>query len=216
MLFKIDLLNKALSNKTYIKRKLKSIAKMETKRCSSCESEKDLNEFNNLRSSSDGKHNVCRVCSNETSRLWRINNRRHVNNYMSQHYATNPQYRIKTSMLNRLNRFIKNGIYSRRTEELIGCSRQVFTDWIYFNLEDGMTFENHGTLWSFDMVIPFKAFDLTNEDDLRAVMNYSNIKPCIKDMNWRKNAAILPFFIANQKIRFHAFNRMRNLQKQNL
>jgi hypothetical protein len=186
---------------------------METKRCSICRIEKELNEYSSDRSSDDGKYHRCRPCDSEYKRQWLINNRGRRNNYQVNKYAADPQVRIRNSMIGRLNRFINRGDYSARKEELIGCTRQVFTDWIYFNLEDGMTFENHGTLWSFDMVIPFKAFDLTNEDDLRAVMNYSNIKPCIKDLNWRKNAAILPFFIANQKIRFHAFNRIRSLQK---
>jgi hypothetical protein len=189
---------------------------MATKVCSRCSVEKDLNEYSSDRSSVDLKQNRCRPCDCEYKRQWLINNRGRRHNYENGQYAENPQFRIKKSMISRLNNFIKKGIYSTRTEQLIGCSRQVFTDWIYFNLEDGMTFENHGSIWSFDMVIPFKAFDLTNEDDLRAVMNYSNIKPCIKELNWRKNATILPFFIANQKIRFHAFNRIRNLQKQNL
>jgi hypothetical protein len=186
---------------------------METKRCSSCESEKDLNEFASNRSSDDGKHNRCRPCDSEYKKQWRVNNHDRANNYQVNHRANNPQHRIKESMLSRLNNFIRRGTYSARTEELIGCSRQVFTDWLGFNFENGMAFENHGTLWHFDFVIPFKAFDLTNEDELRAAMHYSNIKPCIKDMNWRKGSAILPFFIANQKIRFHAFNRIRSLQK---
>jgi hypothetical protein len=189
---------------------------MEMKRCSRCNVEKELNDFAKDKYSEDQKHHKCRYCCSEVFRRWRINNRTHKNNYTNQQYANNPQHRIKSAMIGRLNRFITKGVYTARTEELIGCTRQVFTDWITFNLEEGMTFENHGTLWSFDMVIPYAAFDLTNEDEFRAVMHYSNIKPCIKDLNWRKNATILPFFIANQKIRFHAFNRIRNLQKQNL
>jgi hypothetical protein len=179
--------------------------------CSRCRVEKDLNEYSSDRSSDDGKNHNCRSCSREYCKQWNINNRNHKNNYRANEYATNPQLRIANLMLSRLNKFIKKGIYSARTEQLIGCPRQVLLDWIAFNLEEGMTFTNHGSLWHFDLVIPFKAFDLTNEDELRAAMHYSNLKPCIKDMNWRKGPAILPFFIANQKIRFHAFNRLRNL-----
>jgi hypothetical protein len=185
---------------------------MTTKMCSTCRVEKDLNEYASDRSSDDGKDHRCRPCHREYCRQWSINNRAHRKNYRVNQYAANPQHRIKSSMLNRLKNFIRRGTYTARTAELIGCTYQVMLDWVSFNFEEDMSFTNYGTLWNFDFVIPFAAFDLTNEDELRAAMHYSNIKPCIRDMNYRISSAILPFFIANQKIRFHALNRLRNLQ----
>lgn len=48
---------------------------METKICSKCKIEKSICEFNNRKTSKDGKRSSCKECDNEDVKKWRQNNK---------------------------------------------------------------------------------------------------------------------------------------------
>lgn len=188
---------------------------MSTKRCSRCEVFKQLNEFNNLTASNDGKSLHCRECSHMVHKTWQTNNRDHVNNYQNNKYNNDPQHRMKKKILARLNHLLKRGIYSRRTEELLGCSKKQFLDWISFNFEEDLCWQTHGTVWEFDHITPFSTYDLTDELQLLAACNWKNLRPCIKISNQTKSKKVCPFAAANQSIRVLAFQRLHQLNINN-
>ena len=185
---------------------------MATKICSRCQIVKPVYEFNKRSDTLDGFQSYCRICSVETYQQWVNNNREHYNEYKRNKTATNPQYQIYKNMHSKLNHILKRGIYSVRTEQILGCNKKQFLDWLVFNFENNMCFTNHGTVWQFDLVNPASAFDLTNEEGLLACFNWRNIRPCIKKDNLTKGNFVLPFQIANQSIRVLAFERkMRDI-----
>jgi len=90
----------------------------------------------------------------------------------------------------------------------VTCLPQVtWLDWIAFNFEGDMCFQNYGSLWEFDLIIPASAYDLAIEQQLLACFNWTNIRPCLKSDNLAKANFILPFAQANQSIRVLAFIR---------
>jgi len=179
---------------------------MASKFCSRCNITKSVNDFN--KSTRNGYQSKCKLCCVEVRREWVNNNREHYNEYFRNRRATNPQHRICDNTHKRLRNLLSRGSYSIRTENIIGCDKKTFLDWITFNFENNMCWATHGSLWEFDLITPASAFDLTNEQQLLACFNWrNNIRPCLKNDNARIYNFIDPFAVANQQIRVLAFIR---------
>jgi len=55
---------------------------METKKCTTCKSDKELSEFNKNKTRKDGHNNICRSCSNNSSIRYYKNNIKKHNDYV--------------------------------------------------------------------------------------------------------------------------------------
>jgi len=107
----------------------------------------------------------------------------------------------------KLNHILRRGIYSARTEQIIGLSKPLYLEWLSYNFENDMCWANYGKLWCIDLVIPASAYNITDEEQLLTAFNGRNIRPCLKNANAVKFNFIMPFTIANQSIRVLGFIR---------
>jgi len=170
-------------------------------------------DFNKSSSTSDGYRYESKSCNAELKKEWVNINRDHVNEYVRNRLATNPSAKIGKNIHDRLNRILKKGIYTNRTEQLIGLNMQTYLDWLSYNFEENVCFANYGEVWQIDLVIPASAYDLTNDEQVLACFNWKNIRPCLKSQNLAKYNFICQFTIANQSIRVLGFIRkMRQLK----
>lgn len=62
-----------------------------TKICIKCNCEKELTEFGNLKSSKDGKHSYCKVCSRLVNKKSRLNNKEKIKIRKQQDYQNNKE-----------------------------------------------------------------------------------------------------------------------------
>jgi hypothetical protein len=86
-------------------------------------------------------------------------------------------------------RKVLNGINkSANTMKLIGCDIEFFKRHIESRWKKGMTWENYGTAWHVDHIIPCALFDLTNPEEQRRCFHYSNQQPLWALVNLRKGA----------------------------
>jgi hypothetical protein len=85
------------------------------------------------------------------------------------HKKNNPQYAITSKLRADLNRLIKR---ESKKYELIGCSRNFLTEWFKFLFEEDMNFDNYGTKWQVDHVIPCINFDLLDNDDVNKCFHW--------------------------------------------
>jgi 5-methylcytosine-specific restriction endonuclease McrA len=60
-------------------------------------------------------------------------------------------------------------------------------EWLKFNFSNGMTFDNYGTYWHMDHVIPCSLFNLTNHEDINNCFKWTNIQPLLSKINLIKN-----------------------------
>jgi len=186
---------------------------MASKVCSRCNVIKSVSDFNHDSYSSDGYKYKCKSCSVQLYKEWRNNNREHYNEHNRNYYATTPQRRISKSMHNKLMNTLRRGIYSARTEQIIGLNMTTFLEWLSYNFEGEMCFANYGKVWQFDLVVPASSYDLTDERQLLTAFNWRNIRPCIKKDNLAKYNFICQITIANQSIRVLGFIRkMRQIR----
>jgi hypothetical protein len=60
-------------------------------------------------------------------------------------------------------------------DELLGCSREEFKNYILSILKENMTFKNFNE-WEMDHIKPISSFNLNLEDELYNCFNYKNIQ----------------------------------------
>ena len=78
----------------------------------------------------------------------------------------------------------------KHTIEYLGCNCSFYVKWI-LNNNSKYTFENYGTEWHIDHVIPLSKFDLNNDDEQLIAFNWRNTMPLSCKENLSKNNKIL-------------------------
>ena len=115
----------------------------------------------------------------EKGKQWRINNREKVRATENKRNRTNPIARLKRGCRIKINYLLKN-YNSNPTStilKLIDCTFQQLKDWLQSNFKEGMTFDNYGSVWSVDHVIPCAKFDLSKDDEIKNCIRWCNMQP---------------------------------------
>ncbi len=105
------------------------------------------------------------------------------NIYQRQRRSIDPHFKMMHIMRTRMNKFMK-GKKCNTTLKLLDCSKGDFTRWIEYQFSSDMTWENHGTVWHYDHVIPCSLFDHSIDTEQEKCYHWSNIRPmkCIDNI----------------------------------
>jgi len=127
-------------------------------------------------------------------------------------------YKLTTNLRNRIKKFFKGEISSSKYTD---CSIDTFKDWISFQFEHDMNFENYGKLWHLDHVIPCSLFNFNNENEKYYCFNWSNYRPLYKHKNLSRqnkltykdillhDIKIKSYMIKNKKLNIHIYNKLK-------
>ena len=139
-------------------------------KCEKCNEEKTLKDFSKLKKFY--KKKICLSCYpiflKEQKTLERISN---IN------------YRLKKSLAARLRTVL---IKNNSTMNSIGCNIQYLREGFEYNFTSEMNWDNYGSYWSIDHIIPVCKFDLTIEDEKCKCWNWSNLMPVTVNYNSSK------------------------------
>lgn len=91
--------------------------------------------------------------------------------------ATDPIFKLKFNLRKRLNVAIKNNYKSGSAVKDLGCTIEFLKQYIEAKFYSNMTWDNWGTVWELDHIIPLRKFDLTHREQLLKAVNYSNLQP---------------------------------------
>uniref|UniRef100_A0A6C0EAV1 Uncharacterized protein n=1 Tax=viral metagenome TaxID=1070528 RepID=A0A6C0EAV1_9ZZZZ len=125
----------------------------------------------------------------ELKAQWYQNNKEYVNEKNCKRYRTDEIYKKKKSIKDHIRTFLK-GKNKNKYDNYLGCTLGFYRDWLWFNMQAGMTEENHGTFWHIDHVIPVNKFDLTKESDILACYNWRNTCPVFGSFNMSKHDTV--------------------------
>jgi hypothetical protein len=75
----------------------------------------------------------------------------------------------------------------KRTTEMLGCSIQEMKNHLQKQFKRGMTWENHGTHWHVDHIIPLSQFDFANPIQFSLATHYTNLQPMWAEENLSKS-----------------------------
>jgi hypothetical protein len=159
-----------------IRKKNKRQKKLENclAKCEKCNKDKVLKEFAKLKKFYKTK--ICLECYptflKEQKTEWCKNE-----------HNTNMNYRIKKSLASRLRNVLNK---NDTTMNYIGCNIQYFREWLEYNFTEEMNWDNYGSLWSIDHVLPVCKFNLTDENEKFKCWNWSNMMPVTVKYNSSK------------------------------
>lgn len=87
-----------------------------------------------------------------------------------------------------------NGKLKKSAEKLLKCNWIFLKLWFeyIFLFDPIMTWDNHGSYWSIDHVVPCSLFDLTKVDEQELCFHWTNTRPLFKYDNYSKTNKIDP------------------------
>ena len=177
---------KCLNEQDKIRKQNQRIKKSETfkAKCEKCEEEKALKYFAKLKKFY--KKKICISCYPQFLTEQK-------NEWCKNESLTNINYRLKKSLASRLRSVIV--VKNDSTMNYIGCNIQYLREWFEYNFTSDMNWDNYGSLWSIDHIIPVCKFDLTNENEKLICWNWSNLMPVLllKKVEQNKEHLAPPF-----------------------
>jgi hypothetical protein len=83
------------------------------------------------------------------------------------------------SLRSRLAKMVRAGIGGKAhlNSKTIGCNAHDLCRWLERQFVEGMTWENYGTHWHIDHIVPLSHFDLTNPEHTMRANHYTNLRP---------------------------------------
>jgi len=142
--------------------------------CEKCKQEKRLKDFSKLKKFY--KKKICISCYPEFLKEQKTE-------WCRKESKNNMNYRLKKSIAARLRTVL---IKNDSTMNYIGCNIQYLREWFEYNFTSEMNWDNYGSYWSIDHIIPVCKFDLILEDEKLKCWNWSNLMPVTIKFNSSK------------------------------
>ena len=79
----------------------------------------------------------------------------------------------------------------QKTFDYLGCTIEEFKNKLVSKFNKGMTWDNYGSLWYIDHIVPVSSFDFNHEESQRICFHYSNMQPLLAIDNMKKRNKIL-------------------------
>jgi hypothetical protein len=180
----------------------------QTKHCPQCNTTYDKSNFPSDASRIDGLYGLCKKCKSIQDVEYKKNNPEKVKQ-INKKRMENPHERIAHNLRSRLSKFIKK----EHTFDYVGLSHEEFRDWLLYQFDKNMNWDNYGSYWQIDHVVPCASFDLTKEEDIHKCNHWTNLRPLDKKTNNSKSSKILDNEINNHKI---IVKKYKKLLKNNI
>ena len=100
---------------------------------------------------------------------------------------TDLQYRISKNLRSRVYSIVKGTANHISALKLLGCSVADFLRHIEQKFIPPMAWDNYGTFWEIDHILPCSSFDLTKSEEQFKCFHWSNMQPLEKSANRSKN-----------------------------
>ena len=149
------------------------------------------------------KQNWFKVPENKEKR------RTYIRSYKKEKRTSDITYKLFENHRNRIRSAIKNK--SNSSKELLGCEIDNYIKWIEFTMKENMTWENHGTYWHIDHIIPINNYDIENPEEAKKAFNWKNTWALEAKVNLSKSANVIPDFIKEHQKLLNEFVKINNV-----
>jgi hypothetical protein len=119
---------------------------------------------------------------------------------------TDNNFKIKEVLKSKINKVLKGKKTS--FNKYLGCELNQLKLWLEVQFDEKMTWENYGSYWQIDHIIPISVFNFTKEEDKLICFNWKNLQPLESNLNRSKsNKIIFPYIINNIVCSFRFINK---------
>ena len=103
-------------------------------------------------------------------------------------WEARPENRLRANLGLRLNLAIRagGGCKDQSILRIIGCTLPELHAHITRQFIRGMTWENYGSMWHVDHIVPCSYFDLSRHDEQRRCFHFANLRPLWAEQNCRE------------------------------
>ena len=127
----------------------------------------------------------------ERQRIYRKNNREKIkekrkiyDKKYNNKNKNNPRFKLIRHYRNELYKFVKKG---KSSENYVGCDLNFLKKHLENQFDENMNWNNYGSYWNIDHIIPCSSFDMENNFDINSCFNYRNLQPMECELNSSKN-----------------------------
>lgn len=118
---------------------------------------------------------------------WKKDNPKKFAAHRRKYLRNSPRARIANNSRDRIRRMIgSQGNGRGRSNRLIGCNAETLCLILEARFEPGMTWDNYGSAWHVDHIIPLAAYNLTDPEQQRQAFHYTNLQPMWAHENMAK------------------------------
>lgn len=107
------------------------------------------------------------------------------NSVLREKYKNNVDYKLKTIYRSKIHKFLK-GIKTHNSINYLGCDIGFFKKWIEFRFSNEMNWDNFGSYWHIDHILPISKFDFTIEKNRYICSHWTNLQPLEASINQSK------------------------------
>jgi hypothetical protein len=144
-------------------------------------------ELNRVRCKSSYKRNRSKRIV--AMKQYRASNWDKINAYYRSH-RRKPYVAARHSISNRIRQTLKGQSKSSNTIKLLGCSIKHFKMYLESLFEHGMSWDNYGSHWHIDHIIPCAIFDLSKPEHQARCFHFSNLQPLLAADNLAKGCKL--------------------------
>jgi hypothetical protein len=106
--------------------------------------------------------------------------------YQKKRFAKKPEAKLAAMLRRRILKALDGEVKSGSTYELLGCTWEHLRWHIEAQFDGKMTWENHGSYWHLDHILPLDSFDLSDPAQQRRACHWKNLQPLEAKENIRK------------------------------
>jgi hypothetical protein len=111
-------------------------------------------------------------------------------------------FKLKEILKSKFYRAIKRNKYN----EILGCDIDFFKKWLEYRFDENMNWNNFGTYWQIDHIIPISLFNLKNQKEIKICFHWTNLQPLESKENRIKSNKLLMHYYFNTIVSIHRFN----------
>jgi hypothetical protein len=104
-------------------------------------------------------------------------------------YKNDPVYRNKKILRNRLSSTINGKKVYNKVLDQLAIPHEIFLEWLEFQFTEEMNWENQGSYWTIDHIVPIDYF-VKNKLNNNEMNHWSNLRPQYGPNNYSKNNKI--------------------------
>lgn len=121
---------------------------------------------------------------------------------------TDLNFQISEVLRSKIHKMIKGKNTSYKS--LIGCENEFLMNWLEFRFDENLNWDNFGSYWQIDHILPINSFNFSNENDKNVCFHWTNLQPLTCIENRQKTDKMQLHYYHNNIVNVVRFNTKYN------